>query len=66
MQLSEPNSRRRNALASAASLLFGLSQGIPSAVTALLFWYAGRRFADGSGDLAVVRIQHQLSPVVST
>jgi hypothetical protein len=54
-KLSEPDHKRRNMLAFAASLFFGLSQAIPCVIVALLYFYGGKRYADGTSDLATVR-----------
>lgn len=55
-KLSEPNHERRNKLAFAASLFFGLSQAIPCVIVAIFFFYGGKRYADGSSSLATVRL----------
>ena len=53
-KLSEPNHKQRNRLAFAAALFFGLSQAIPCVIVALIYFYGGKRYADGSDNLTTV------------
>lgn len=53
-KLSEPDHKRRNQLASAAALFFGLSQAIVPAAMAVFFAWGGSRYADGSDSLSTV------------